>query len=411
MAIWSYGAGTTSGSDMYNGAGMAAAGVVFISYNYRTGPWGWLATPELTAASANNSTGNYGLMDQIQVFKWAKENVATFGGDPDHITAVGQSFGSAATIHIVNSPEAEGLIVGAICESGIKDPFDPTMSGFANSYFNESYSYEFSNTYMESLNVSTIAELRKLTTAELAEGAGVTDFSGFQPTLDYVYIPSTYYESLVNGPANDVPLLAGNNKDEDGAMPLVNTTVEAYEEATSTTYGPYAAELLELYNGSVNDTTADDATNARARDIARISTWSFAQRWNTSAVSDMYVYYWDHAPPGQDRGAYHASEISYALNNLFNVPTTPWAADDYEIAKIMNAYWVNFIKTGSPNNGDSYAEGDLAEWPAQSDIVGNLTFHLGDSTPEAYGEVPIAEYAAQVETLYEWFHWGTPIPW
>jgi len=70
VAIWSYGAGTTSSNDNYDGAGMAAAGVVFISYNYRTGPWGWLATPELTAASPNNATGNYGLMDQIQVFKW-----------------------------------------------------------------------------------------------------------------------------------------------------------------------------------------------------------------------------------------------------------------------------------------------------------------------------------------------------
>lgn len=410
MAIWSYGAGTTSGDDMYDGAGMAAAGVVFITYNYRTGPWGWLATPELTAASANNATGNFGLMDQIQVFKWAKENVAAFGGDPDHITAIGQSFGSAATIHIVNSPEAEGLIVGAICESGIKDPFDPTMSGFANSYFNESYSYEFSETYMSSLNATTIAELRELTTDELATGTGAVAFSGFQPTLDYVYIPSTYYDSLINGPANDVPLLAGNNKDEDGATPTVDTTVAAYEEATNSTYGPYAATLLALYNGSSSDTAADYATNARARDIARVSTWSFAERWNTSAASDMYVYYWDHDLPGSTQGAGHASEISYVLNNLYNVPSTPWVAEDYEIAQIMNAYWVNFIKTGSPNNGDSYVGSELADWPAQADIGGNATFHVGDATPDTYGLVPLAD-AAQVETLYEWFHWAQPSPW
>lgn len=379
-----------------------------MSSNYRSGPWGWLATPELTAESSNNATGNYGLMDQIEVFKWAKENIAAFGGDPDHITAIGQSFGSAATIHVVNSPEAKGLIVGAICESGIKDPYDPTMSGFANSYYNQSYSYEFSSTYMSSLNATTVDELREMTNDVLVTGTGATAFVGFQPTLDNVYIPSTYLETLEKGPANDVPLLAGNNKDEDGAMPTFTTTVAAYEASTNTTYGPYAAALLELYDSS-NDTAAAQATNARARDIARISTWSFAQRWQKSAESDMYVYYWDHAPPGSTGGAAHASEISYALNNLFNVATTTWAAEDYAIAEILNAYWVNFIKTGSPNTGNSYAAGELAVWEPQS-AVGNTSFHVGDSTPSTYGQVPIAS-PEQVETLLGWFHWAQPTAW
>ncbi|KAF3762035.1 alpha/beta-hydrolase [Cryphonectria parasitica EP155] len=409
VMIWSYGAGTTSSDDNYDGGGIAAKGVIFISYNYRTGPWGWLSLPELTAESSTNSSGNYGLMDQIQIFKWAKENVAAFGGDPDSITAVGQSFGSAAVYHLINSPQAKGLFKGAICESGIKDPYDPTMSGFANSYMNQSYSYTFSETYASSLNATTVAELRNLTTDVLATGTGVSDFSGFQPTLDGYYIPTTYYESLLNGPVNDVPLLAGNNKDEDGATPTVNTTVEAYEEATNSTYGPYAAALLDLYDGSTNDTAADDATNARARDIARISTWSFAQRWNKTASSPMYVYYWDHDLPGSDDGAGHASEISYVLSNLYAVTSTPWATADYLIADIMSSYWVNFIKTGNPNTGGTYS-GDLAGWRPQTELTTNTSFHVGPDDPNLYGQVPIAD-PQQVQTLYEWFHWATPNPW
>lgn len=410
VMIWSYGAGTTASDSNYDGGGMAAKGVIFISYNYRSGPWGWLSLPELTAESSTNSSGNYGLMDQIEVFKWAKANVAAFGGDPDHITAVGQSFGSAAVYHIINSPEAEGLIVGAICESGIKDPYDPTMSGFANSYMNQSYSYTFSETYASSLNATTVAELRNLSTDVLGTGTGVSDFSGFQPTFDGYLIPYTYEESLTKGPANDVPLLAGNNKDEDGATPTVNTTVEAYEEATNSTYGPYAATLLELYDGSTNDTAADHATNARARDIARISTWSFAQRWKQSASSPMYVYYWDHDLPGSDSGAGHASEISYVLNNLYAVTSTPWEAADYVIADIMSSYWVNFVKTGNPNTGGAYTNGTLANWPAQTSLSTNTSFHVGPEDTALYGQVPIAD-PEQVETLYEWFHWAQPDPW
>lgn len=409
VMIWSYGAGTTASDDNYDGGGMAAKGVIFISYNYRTGPWGWLSLPELTAESSTNSSGNYGLMDQLQAFKWAKENVAAFGGDPESITAVGRSFGSAAVYHLVNSPLAKGLFKGAICESGLKDPFDPTMSGYANSYMNQSYSYTFSETYALSLSATTVADLRNLSTDVLATGTGVSAFSGFQPTLDGYYIPKTYYESLVDGPANDVPVLAGNNKDEDGATPTVNTTVEAYIEATNSTYGPYSAALLQLYDGTTNDTAADDATNARARDIARISTWSFAQRWNKTASSPMYVYYWDHDLPGSDEGAGHASEISYVLNNLYAVTSTPWAAADYLIADIMSSYWVNFIKTGDPNAGDAY-HGDLAYWSPQSELSTNTSFHIGPAEPSLYGQVPIAD-PEQIQTLYDWFHWATPAPW
>lgn len=43
--------------------------------------------------------GNVGLLDQIMAFKWVKDNISYFGGDPDNVTAFGTSSG-AVSIHL-----------------------------------------------------------------------------------------------------------------------------------------------------------------------------------------------------------------------------------------------------------------------------------------------------------------------
>lgn len=80
VAVWTYGAGGSSSNDNLDGAAMADKGIVFVTYNYRTGPFGWLALPELSAENPRNISGNYGLFDQIEVLKWVQANIAAFGG-------------------------------------------------------------------------------------------------------------------------------------------------------------------------------------------------------------------------------------------------------------------------------------------------------------------------------------------
>jgi para-nitrobenzyl esterase len=57
-------------------------------------------------------------------------------------------------------------------------------------------------------------------------------------------------------------------------------------------------------------------------------------------------------------GASHASEIPYVFDNLRERNGIVVQSKDQEVAKVMNAYWVNFAKSGNPNaNG-------LPTWPA-----------------------------------------------
>ena len=100
------------------GPSLSRSGLVVVSANYRLGPLGFLAHPALTAESGHASSGNCGLLDQIQALKWVRENIARFGGDPGRITVMGQSSGGVDACLLIASPLARGLFQQAILESG-----------------------------------------------------------------------------------------------------------------------------------------------------------------------------------------------------------------------------------------------------------------------------------------------------
>ena len=121
VLVWIYGGGFNSGATsvpIYDGAQFARqGGIVMVSIAYRVGPFGFLATPELTG-EGGGSSGEYGLLDLVAGLKWVRDNVAQFGGDPSKVTIMGHSAGSAAVAELVASPLAKGLFRAAIAQSG-----------------------------------------------------------------------------------------------------------------------------------------------------------------------------------------------------------------------------------------------------------------------------------------------------
>ncbi|KAL1606445.1 hypothetical protein SLS60_003849 [Paraconiothyrium brasiliense] len=396
VVMWSYPAGGSNADPRFDGAGMADKGVVFVNYNYRTGATGWLVTPELTeenlATIGVNSSGNYGLLDQIKAVKWIRDNIASFGGDPDHITVMGQSAGSAATYHLLNSALTKGDIVGAIIQSGVRDPHDPLASSLAEGYQTYDVALAYGEEYMASVNCSDIACMRNLSWEDMDNTAmpGSTGPS-FKSTLDFYAMPDTYLNTLRLGLANDIPVMTGNTRDESGASYGLNITLSEYLADNNETYtGEFVDAFFDAYPAN-DSATASAAENAQYTDRSKVGTQNWASYWLSNRTSPVYTYLWDHAPPGQNAGAAHMTEIQYTQNNLYNVYYGNWTSEDYQIATKMNGYWVNFIKYGNPN-GDG-----LQQWDSAT-INGTTTQELGDG----WGAIPIAN-AEQLSLFSRWF--------
>ncbi|EPE34177.1 alpha/beta-Hydrolase [Glarea lozoyensis ATCC 20868] len=126
VLFWIYGGGFTENSAAdpnFDGGNMASRGdVVMVAPNYRVGAFGFLALKDGT------TNGNFGIADQILALNWVRKHIQDFGGDPEHITIVGQSSGGASVRALMASPLTAGKFVGAIAMS------TPGTPGFSEYY-------------------------------------------------------------------------------------------------------------------------------------------------------------------------------------------------------------------------------------------------------------------------------------
>ncbi|PWY68952.1 carboxylesterase [Aspergillus sclerotioniger CBS 115572] len=346
VIMWSYPTKSTTADPPFDSGDITNKKIVFINYNYRTGPFGWLAHSELS-----------------EKFENIHANIETFGDDPNQITVQGQSAGSAATQHILYSNLTQGLIVGAIIKCSVRDPHDPLCTSLTEAYTPLEDALTDGNTYLSNLEMSSIAEARNLNIEALISSAtSITRENTimFKAVLDYYAMPDTYLNILMKGLAHDVPVITGNNKDENGATYGLDISLAEYLQDLNETYsGGWIDRSLALYPAN-DSTTASGAYNSMFTDRSKLGTWLWTQMWYTAKISPATV--------------------------------KPWTAEDYAIAKNMNDYWASFINTRNPN---TQAEGAV-HWPAVN--TSKLVQHVGDG----WGQIPIA-WSEKVELFEDWF--------
>ncbi|GAA3547238.1 carboxylesterase family protein [Amycolatopsis ultiminotia] len=394
VLVWIYGGGFRAGTGAnprFDGERLARKGVVVVTFNYRLGVFGFLATPELSAESEQHASGNYGLLDCVALLDWVQRNIAAFGGDAGRVTIAGQSAGAGAVNFLAMSPPARGLFHRAIAQSHARYPGDPELRYLSTSYRTMADAEQAGETFAREHGGGGLRRLRALPWRKLVDGHAGADESVdtastakpplFRPVVDGYVLPRGYADTYRLGEQHDVGYLTGNNLDEGGSVPdsafaeyrrtgaapfrpgapPVYVTRRDFLAAAQRKFGPMVADFLRLYPAGDDDQAARSAA-AAARDNSRVSTDLWAGEWTRHATRGVFTYSWSHAAPvpgGGPRRAGHGSEIEFVFGNP--APDAPqWTEEDRRVAATMSAYWVNFITRGDPNGPG------LPRWPGYS---------------------------------------------
>ena len=354
VMVWIHGGGGVIGRGDDDGATLASKGVVVVTINYRLGVFGWLSHPALTVESPHQSSGNYGLLDQIAALQWVRRNIAKFGGDPANVTIFGHSSGGEYVGCLMVSPLTRGLFQRAIMQSGVPLDLRPSVhhpGGGVESAQN--HGVEFARKLGAGDNTAEIKKLRSISADDLLRASAD---GGFDAVVDGWVLPEQPLAVFARHEQADVPVIVGSTAREfSNLIGPQERTPEMFRDWAQKSYAPIADDILPMY---VIPTPAD-AREAFIRARTDLEMTAPA-RWAAQAMQGMksnaYLYEVTWAFPsqgGQQLGAFHGMDPLL----MFDSPPVPRDATGDVLAEALRDYWIQFARTGNPN-----IQG-LPKWP------------------------------------------------
>ncbi|CAH4033058.1 acetylcholinesterase-like [Pieris brassicae] len=360
VLVWIHGGGFSFGDGTKRQQGpkyLVRHNVIVVSINYRLGPFGFLCLdiPEVS--------GNQGFKDQTIALRWIRENIESFGGDPNHVTAYGESAGAASVeFHIAS--ENEQLFQGAILSSGaifgrwtIGEIDNSIPLKIAKSLGLTTDNVQTALDFLKGQDVQRVIgasrEFGMLSGCVERKISGVEGFLNVHPfTLDR--LPKVENMSIITG-----------FNDDESLASFINTPEESFPNLDP--FRNFADNFVEdkdeVYNYIRRFYIGDQSitSNVRRDLIDFTSDQSFNHPSHRSLkrflVSSQNVYYYIFSYTGgrnmvkvrmniTEGGAAHADELGYIfdMGELIGLGNE----EDYLIVDRMTEMWANFVKYGNP---------------------------------------------------------------
>ncbi|MBN1653192.1 MAG: carboxylesterase family protein [Deltaproteobacteria bacterium] len=366
-----------SGSEpQYDGSNLVKRGnVIMVSFNYRVSSLGFLAHRALTEEDPDNTSGNYGILDQLAALKWVRANIEAFGGDKDNVTLFGESAGGNSTLLHIVMPGSRGLFHRAIVESGIPmlDVYDLAGAEEMGDRYAKAMGCTDDATVlscMRALSAEQILTGPSEPPAELPGGLFYDDpATRFQlePIADGVNIPDTPRNLFMSNQMAKVSMIQGSNTEEGVLFHTgvfgdiqIEDTLEAYQTALSRTYGSYTADIVAEY--PIEDyASANDALTEVSGDANFVCASRRLARLFDKAGIENYLYSFsnpvaDTPLPQLENIAFHSADIPFVFGTKATLGAVPQA--DQSVSEAIQDYWTRFARTGDPNGEGS------TQWPA-----------------------------------------------
>ncbi|MEU4727588.1 carboxylesterase family protein [Streptomyces sp. NPDC023588] len=379
VLVWIHGGGFVSGSGSlpgYSGETFARNGdLVVVSVNYRIGPLGYLCLGEEEDDGDGKGAGqrqgegapaapggNFWLTDQLAALHWVKENIASFGGDPECITVAGQSGGAVSTAALAGHPRALGLIRRVILQS---PPFGLDLPG-------PDACRERTAAYLELAGAKDAAHLRALPWQQLI-GAGAGLFARtmrwgywptpFLPVIDGVTLRRHPAQALLHGAAKDIDVMIGWTREEahfgfaldEG---YASATGEQVTDRIAETFGAEAAaDVYAAYeHARPGARPADVLMDLITDELFRVPAVRLAEA-RAESGRPVWAYQFDLPTPAYEGrlAAAHCLELPFVFDNFDQWSRAPFLAGldpavRDGLAHAMHQAWIAFVRTGDPNH-------------------------------------------------------------
>jgi para-nitrobenzyl esterase len=346
VMVWLHGGGFTSGNGsytMYNGANMARQhDVVMLSVNHRLNSFGFLYIPEI-GGSQFEKASNVGILDVVTALEWVRDNIASFGGDPNNVTIMGQSGGAGKVSTLMAMPSAKGLFHRAIIQSGAN------LAGIT-----KVDAMKTAITLMSSLGVRTAEELQKVPMDTLIQ-ATLNMQAALGPVVDGKTLPAGPFDPSAPDMSANIPVLIGTTEYEITFFP-------------TTKYDPLDDAALRASFKQTTRAASDADVEALIANYSLIlASDNFRGRVITQAErkavqkAPVYLYYFTWQSPVREGKlkSFHTLEIPFVLANV-DEATTMTGTDQNRLAlqERMSTAWAAFARSGNPNHKG------LPNWPA-----------------------------------------------
>ncbi|KAF9886937.1 hypothetical protein FE257_010678 [Aspergillus nanangensis] len=362
VVVWIHGGGFTVGSKdtdlgmgYYDGTGLiqqADHDLIVITINYRLGGFGFLAGEPLRTAG----TFHAGLHDQRAALAWVQSYIHLLGGDPDNVSAWGQSAGAGSIMyHLV----AEGGTLDPLFQRAfVQSP------GFASGMDME-YQYERFQNFtalagcedagshvmdcLRAVDASVLTEVNKQVFSW--EASPVPDGMYIQSTADVELAKGNYWKYLDS-------LMISNVLDEGSILvpqPIPPNQLEnnIYFHFPSRAYH-LAQEMVDFYRRRYANSPPAEMITDMTRDLTitcHQRTLSEAYAKITWATQYSYL-------DGVLNGVHASESVAQWYNPQLSNRTEPLFAE-------YQRYITNHARSGNPNNNNHpgpKATG-LLNWP------------------------------------------------
>jgi para-nitrobenzyl esterase len=336
--VFVHGGGFVFGSGAepaYDGTGLALHKVILVTLNYRLGVFGFLAHPALTREVG--TSGNYGLLDQIQALRWVQANIAAFGGDPARVTVFGESAGGTSVAMLLISPRAAGLFSQAILQS-------PAIGWHLATLETAERTGLAAGRDLAALRAAPAASLLAWNTRIQALAPAMAPVALPFPIVDGQVLPEQPEKALSQKRMRSMPLIVGDNADEGTtfARQWSDVRPDQYGQTLSALFGPLGSEAVTLYpahdaasvlRGGA-DIIGDGLFYEGARSLAR-----------AASARGSHVFRYLFTEPVHGEPPHHAAE----LRSVFGTLDSSATLQERALSETMMSAWTRFAATGDPN--------------------------------------------------------------